>query len=295
MMRRLLLIALCALTPSISSHAARADDSLANATPEAVEFAKSLVDSMNLRESLDAWRRMLVSEQSFPSCGEQERDERIARAWEAATAKMTGDLGVVDAVHKRALAAFSIQELRALHEFSQSSLGRRLLAAERQALAFEHSNPGDATGQLAEIAKARKALEADPNRKRALQRISKAQGGEETQIEFLVVIQTALAKGIAAATPSGQPPAPSADDVHEIARITRAMLKPVVAQTLLASYQSMYKSVSTAELHEYSKFLETHLGRKLVAFQLQQTTSVMATAMEAVGSEFSKAMSAIDL
>lgn len=291
-MRAMLALILCLLTGLPAMATTPSADVAKTEQSAATDPIGSFVDSLNIPQVLTSWERMLAVQQRFPSCGDREKDERIQAAWVTAVGRALKTRSIsLERTRTAAAAAFSPEELRTLQAFHSSSFGANVLTKEREAMAERSTQ--DAATAAAGLALAQKTIEENPARKRALARLSRAAGGEDVQLDMLVNVQTSLAVGMLAAS-KGRPQF-DMDEINAAVEQTKPMLRKMISAFHLVGYEQIYRQLSVADLDAYSDHLESPLGKKSVAFALHSYNEVLGAAMMAVGEEFTKEMTAIDL
>lgn len=292
-MRGWVVLACCLVLPRVGLAAESNSTTAAPEAQERVEIANSILERSQFRSSIGAWQRMLVTQQVLLASGGG-RDQRLAEAWGVAVQRGL-DAGRIEAkLRDGLLATFSTAELRAMKRFHESPLGLSISAATGAALDAAHRDPGDVGRQMAEVKRMQEDIDLRPKRKAALERVSRASGGADAQVDILANIQLGLALGFSAAIPKGQPRA-SADEIAELVTRSRPIIQAMVAATLLAGYERLYKPLTTDEVNAYADFLESDLGRKMAQFNNDWGPRVMYDGMKEIGAEFAKAIHSIDL
>lgn len=251
----------------------------------------TLLDRARLGAAIEAWQQMLMSADSVPECAcdDDARRERFAAAWQAAVRSAFDARTIIAEFETGYATAFSVGELAELLAFFDTPLGRKVGAIE-QAVEAETSE-ADA---LAAMAASMQALEAMPERKMVLKKLTARMGGEEAIVEMFVNLGIGTALGAAAATPAGRPRIDEATIVAEVEQ-GREELRKTMAAAVIAQNAWMYRSLSLAELEQYDALYATPLWRRSTALSILLFNRAMRKQALAIGAAFAREWNAESL
>lgn len=191
---------------------------------------------------------------------------------------------VMGLLQQRVKDTFSPEELETMDTFLQSTLGKRLTEAENR-LADEKAIENIIQNSTVIV----KEINKDPERLKIIQSLMEAMGTTEEVVDDALDTSLAIEIALFNATPGRE--TPPMEVLEKNVEQQRFTIRGRVAQIILASSVSAYRSFSNAELQKYISFASTPVGKKysrVISDALRKVNKQCAKDMGEIAAEATK-------
>ncbi|MFV0296696.1 MAG: DUF2059 domain-containing protein [Hyphomicrobiaceae bacterium] len=290
------LVAPLAVAGALFHPAAGAAEPLAHSRADLAQrasLARELLAIVGIKESLGAWKGVLLKggEQMDCGCsGDEATQARMREAWQRAV-NTKFDVAAIEKALARAIAAeFDSQELQEVIDFRRSPLGRKLNALEPPA----EQKTVDQAAAARRMVAAYDRLKASPARKATIQEMLKYTGGASQVADIYLEIWRGNVEGAVAAMPKDRPRPTEKEWMAQFLPM-RAALAKSLKPAMLADYAERYKTLSVAELETYRNKTADPIGRRFEAVTNRAFKVAMHAQARAIGETYTRMVNWQDL
>jgi hypothetical protein len=281
----LVCVGLFVLVTPVSAQVATATD--ASIVVSGKSLARKIVEASHIGETAKAFRKMLLAPTALPDCGgDEETKQKMAAAWQTAVSVGFNEDGFVADVERQLAERLQPEALSTWLAFYETSLGRRIRAAEMPDLQ-------DKTPELmlAEYSQAGKLLNADPARKRVIERIANVAGSVDASVDAMLGVALGTALGSNASMPKGQPRLDH-KEVLALVEAQRPVMRAAISEMMVPMLGNFYRDLTLAELRGYLSELSSQQSRDFIrAFRSVFNDALRRQALN-IGAVFAKEFTA---
>ena len=173
----------------------------------------------------------------------------------------------------------SDQQLNSVLEWYETPLAEKITQAEISA-----SRPSVWKQVEAEAAQLQKEFKGS-ERAKLFDRFDKAARATESAVDTTVAVQLGLASALAAFNGSN---GPTFEQLQQKIEGQRAMLRGLVVQQVYAGYLYTYQDLTTAELKDYIRFLESDAGSAFTRVATNSIQRSITEPVESVGNQLAR-------